>query len=168
MKNLLGVGLGLLICGLVNANPIADNPVFKQFAGEWTGEGELIDKDGNKTVVKETWTGKFTESGNFVMSGVRKLDLAEHDFAWEFFANDDIIEGQMKMSDPEVDQRFEVTVVGVTRTMQIKIPFGGGSTMTVVNTVSEDGKTITGTVKIEDENGETTTTGEVKHTKKEA
>lgn len=168
MKHYLILALGFLICGIATANPIEENPIFKLFIGEWTGEGKLVDSDGHKTKVVETWTGKLTDEGSFVISGKRKFDMAEHDFAWDFYANGDLIEGQMKMSEPEVEQRFEVVINEDARSVEIKIPLGGGMIMTVKNTVSKDGKTIEGTVKLEDESGQETTSGKVTHTKKEA
>ncbi|MGY8643402.1 MAG: hypothetical protein ACKVJU_20190 [Verrucomicrobiales bacterium] len=145
MKHYLILALGFLICGIATANPIEENPIFKLFIGEWTGEGELVDSDGHKTKVVETWTEKLTDEGSFVISGKRKFDMAEHDFAWDFYANGDLIEGQMKMSEPEVEQRFEVVINEDARSIEIKIPLGGGTTMTVKNTVLKDGKTIEGT-----------------------
>lgn len=147
------------------ANPIADNPAFKNAVGKWTGEGELTQTgDGSKIAVKETWTGELTETGNFVISGKRYFDQAEHDFSWEFFANGDLIEGQMKMSEPALDQRFEAQAVAETRTVTMTIPLScGGGIMTIVNTVSEDGKTMEGTVEIVDTGGKVTTTGKMTH-----
>lgn len=146
------------------ANPISDNPAFKDAVGKWTGEGELVSADGNKIAVKETWTGELTETGNFVISGKRFFDQAEHEFSWEFFANGDLIEGQMKMSEPALDVRFEASAVAETRTVTMKIPLtGGGGIMTIVNTLSEDGQTMTGSVEIVDTGGKTTTTGKMTH-----
>ena len=149
------------------ANPIVENPFFKQLVGKWQGAGELIQSEnGSVTPVKETWTGEFTDSGNFVISGKRLFDQSEHDFAWEYFANGDLIEGQMKMSEPELDVRFEAQLSADTRTITMKIPLsGGGGTLTIINTVSEDGQTIEGSVEIVDTAGRTTTTGKVKHQK---
>ncbi|HQW28907.1 MAG TPA: hypothetical protein PK529_06960 [Verrucomicrobiales bacterium] len=149
------------------ANPIIGNPFFKQLVGKWQGEGELANSEnGSKTPVKETWEGKFTDSGNFVISGKRLLDQGEHDFAWEYFANGDLIEGQMKMSEPELDIRFEAQVSEAFRTITMKIPLsGGGGTLTITNTVSEDGQTIEGSVEIVDTAGRTTSTGKVTHRK---
>lgn len=158
----------LLIPISSSANPIADNPVFKLFAGDWKGEGNLVGADGHKSSVKETWTGKFTETGNFIMSGKRTLNESEHDFAWEYYANGDLIEGQMKMSEPKVDNRFEVVVSEPDRSVSMKIPMGSdGTIMTIVNTVSKDGKKIHGTVSIKDPSGAETTTGTVDHEKQE-
>lgn len=146
------------------ANPIADNPAFRDAVGKWTGEGELVSADGNKIAVKETWTGEMTETGNFVISGKRFFDQAEHEFSWEFYANGDLIEGQMKMSEPALDVRFEASAVAETRTVTMKIPLtGGGGIMTIVNTLSEDGQTMTGSVEIVDTGGRTTTTGKMTH-----
>jgi hypothetical protein len=146
------------------ANPIADNPAFRDAVGKWTGEGELVSADGNKISVKETWTGEMTETGNFVISGKRFFDQAEHEFSWEFYANGDLIEGQMKMSEPALDVRFEASAVAETRTVTMKIPLtGGGGIMTIVNTLSEDGQTMTGSVEIVDTGGRTTTTGKMTH-----
>ena len=149
------------------ANPIADNPFFQQLVGKWEGEGQLVNSDdGSITPVKESWKGEFTEGGNFVMSGHRTLDQNEHDFSWEYFANDDLIEGQMKMSEPEVDARFEAQVSDADRTITLKVELsGGGGIMTITNTVSEDGLTIEGTVELVDDTGKTTTTGTVTHRK---
>ena len=149
------------------ANPITGNPFFKQLVGKWQGEGEMVQSENGSAVpIKETWTGEFTDSGNFVMSGKRLLDQNEHDFAWEYFANGDLIEGQMKMSDPELDVRFEAQLSGASRTITMKIPLsGGGGTLTIINTVSEDGRSIEGSVEIVDTSGRTTSTGKVKHQK---
>ena len=148
-------------------HPITENPFFKQLVGKWQGEGELVNSgDGSKTAVKETWEGKFTDSGNFVISGKRLLDQGEHDFAWEYFANGDLIEGQMKMSEPELDIRFEAQVSEASRTITMKIPLsGGGGTLTITNIVSEDGQTIEGSVEIVNTAGRTTSTGKVTHRK---
>lgn len=146
------------------ANPVAGNPVLKLLAGDWTGEGELVDAAGNKQPVKEIWTGKLTESGNFIMAGQRTLDQMTHQFAWEFYPNGDLIEGQMKISEPQLDLRFEVAIDESARSVTMKIPTNSsGALMTIVNTVSADGKTISGTVEIKDEAGKVTSTGEVKH-----
>jgi hypothetical protein len=146
------------------ANPIADNPAFKNAVGKWTGEGELTSADGNKIPVKETWTAELTETGNFVISGKRLFDQAEHEFSWEFFANGDLIEGQMKMSDPALDVRFEAQAIAETRTVTMKIPLtGGGGIMTIVNTLSEDGKSMEGSVEIVDTGGKITTSGKMTH-----
>jgi hypothetical protein len=146
------------------ASPIADNPAFRDAVGKWTGEGELVSADGNKIAVKETWTGELTETGNFVISGKRFFDQAEHEFSWEFFANGDLIEGQMKMSEPALDVRFEAQAIAETRTVTMKIPLtGGGGIMTIVNTLSEDRQTMTGSVEIVDNGGKTTTTGKMTH-----
>ena len=147
------------------ANPIADNPAFKNAVGKWTGEGELTQTgDGSKIAVKETWTAELTGTGNFVISGKRLFDQAEHEFSWEFFANGDLIEGQMKMSEPALDVRFEAQAVAETRTVTMKIPLsGGGGIMTIVNTLSEDGRTMEGTVEIVDTGGKVTTTGKMTH-----
>ena len=48
----------------------------------------------------------------------------------------------------------------------MKIPLsGGGGTLTITNTVSEDGQTIEGSVEIVDTAGRTTSTGKVTHRK---
>lgn len=149
------------------ANPIAGNPFFKQLAGKWQGEGELVQSENGTVIpVKETWTGAFTDGGNFVISGKRLFDQSEHNFAWEYFANGDLIEGQMKMSEPELDVRFEAQLSEATRSITMKIELsGGGGTMTIINTVSEDGLSIDGSVEIADPSGRITTTGKVKHQK---
>jgi len=165
MKFALSLPALLLLGTTAFANPIADNPAFKNAVGKWTGEGELTQTaDGHKIPVKETWTAELTETGNFVISGKRLFDQAEHEFTWEFFANGDLIEGQMKMSEPALDVRFEAQAVAETRTVTMKIPLtGGGGIMTIVNTLSEDGKTMEGTVEIVDTGGRTTTTGKMTH-----
>lgn len=136
-------------------------------SGKWEGEGELVNTaDGFVTPVKETWSGELTETGNFTISGKRLFDQNEHEFAWEFFANEDLIEGQMKVSEPEVDLRFEAQVSETDRSVTLKVGLtGGGGIMTIVNTVSLDGLTIEGTVEIVDDSGKTTTTGKVTHRK---
>lgn len=171
MKNTLAALLTLITVGMISqsaaANPIADHPVFKRLVGEWEGSGELVNADGSKTPVKETWTGKFTETGNFIMSGKRLFDQNEHDFAWEYYANGDLIEGQMKVSEPAIDTRFEVQVSDADRSITLKIPLdSAGTLMTIINTLSEDGKTIKGTVKTTDAGGQETLSGTVTHTRK--
>jgi hypothetical protein len=70
----------------------------------------------------------------------------------------------MKMSEPALDVRFEASAVAETRTVTMKIPLtGGGGIMTIVNTLSEDGQTMTGSVEIVDTGGRTTTTGKMTH-----
>ncbi len=161
------VGCGVSV-GLALATPVSENPVIKQLAGEWTGEGELVDAMGNKQPVKETWTGAFTETGNFFMTGKRLLDQLTHDFAWEFYPNGELIEGQMKISEPKLDLRFEVAISEAERSITMKIPTNqSGALMTIVNAVSADGKTIAGTVEIKDESGKVTSTGKVEHKRKE-
>ncbi len=159
--------LTVFAAGSLTAGPIADSPVFAMLSGKWEGEGELVNTaDGFITTVKETWTGEQTETGNFTMSGKRLFDQNEHEFAWEFFANGDLIEGQMKVTDPELDLRFEAQVNEAARSITLKVGLsGGGGIMTIVNTVSEDGLTIEGTVEIVDDTGKTTTTGKVTHRK---
>ncbi|NNE91958.1 MAG: hypothetical protein HKN23_09955 [Verrucomicrobiales bacterium] len=158
------IGLAALLPSALEANPIKSSNVFRGLEGKWKGSGELVDPEGNKSEVVETWTGKFTEEGNFVMSGTRKLGQMEHGFAWEFYANGDLVEGQMKIEDPEIDARFEIVLDEEARSIKMTIPLSD-STMTIVNTVSKDGKTILGTVKIDDDSGNPGTTGEVKHEK---
>ncbi|MCB1236532.1 MAG: hypothetical protein KDM91_15800 [Verrucomicrobiae bacterium] len=153
---------------MATANPVSDNPVLKLLAGEWTGEGKLIDADGHEQPVKETWTGKFTDGGNFAMSGNRTLDQLLHEFAWEFYPNGDLIEGQMKISEPQLDLRFEVAISEADRSVTMKVPTtASGGLMTIVNTVSADGKSISGTVEIKDDNGVVTSSGKVEHRRKE-
>lgn len=153
-----------------NANPIADHPVFTQLVGEWEGSGELVNADdGSTTPVEETWTGKFTDTGNFFITGKRLFDQSEHEFSWEYYANGDLIEGQMKVSEPAIDNRFEVQISEADRTITMKIPLdGNGGIMTIVNTLSEDGQSLTGTVEIVDPSDRVTTTGTVTHQKKKA
>ena len=165
------IGFAVLLCLWVlpaPANPITEHPVFRQFVGEWEGSGELVNSaDGSRSPVKETWTGKFTDTGNFVMEGRRTLDQNEHEFAWEYYANGDLIEGQMKVSEPEIDNRFEVQVSDEKRSITLKIPLdGNGGTMTITNTVSEDGQRIDGTVEITAPSGQVTLTGKVTHRRK--
>lgn len=156
-----------VIVGMAMANPVSENSVIKLLTGEWTGEGELVDADGHKQPVKETWTGKLTESGNYIMSGKRQLDQQEHEFSWEFYPNGELIEGQMKISEPQLDLRFEVTINEADRSITMKIPTNqSGALMTIVNTISKDGKSISGTVEIADETGKVTSTGKVEHKKK--
>ncbi|MCB1230104.1 MAG: hypothetical protein KDN19_07555 [Verrucomicrobiae bacterium] len=171
LTRLFPLALGILISPpVVQANPITEHPVFKLLVGDWEGSGELVNSsDGAKTPVKETWTGKFTETGNFIMSGKRLFDQNEHEFAWEYYANGDLIEGQMKVSEPEIDNRFEVQVSDADRSITIKVPLdGNGGMMTITNKVSEDGQRIHGTVEITDPSGQTTLTGEVDHRKKKS
>lgn len=158
----------LLLGTTVFAHPIADHPAFKNAVGTWTGEGELTNTaDGSKIAVKETWTAELTETGNFVMSGKRLFDEVEHQFSWEFFANGDLIEGQMKMSEPALDLRFEAQAEEETRSVTMKIPLtGGGGIMTIVNTLTADGRTMEGTVEIVDSGGKITTTGKMSHHRK--
>jgi hypothetical protein len=159
------VGIALTAAG----NPIADNPLFKKVEGKWEGEGSLTGSDGSKSPLKETWTGKFTETGNFVVSGKRLLDQLEHDFAWEYYPNGDLIEGQMKVSEPELDIRFEVTISEADRSITMKIPSGNqGDTMIITNTVSEDGKKISGTIKTVNPAGDEISGGEMTHEKKDS
>lgn len=163
------VGLLLsLASGAALAGPIEGNPVFARLVGQWEGEGELVDSsDGTVTPVKETWKGEFTGGGNFAISGKRILDQAEHEFAWEFFANDDLIEGRMKMSEPAIDLRFEAIVSEADGAVTIKVPLdGGGGVLTIVNRVSEDGTKIEGAVELVDDTGLTTNTGKVVHQKR--
>lgn len=161
----VGTLFGLSL-GAVQANPVAGNPILKLLSGDWTGEGELVDTQGNKQPVKETWSGKFTETGNFIMSGQRTLDQQTHQFAWEFYPNGELIEGQMKISEPQLDLRFEVAIDETGRSVTMKIPTNSsGALMTIVNTVSEDGKSLSGTVEIKDESGKVTSSGKVEHRK---
>lgn len=152
------------------ANPIADHPVFAQLVGEWEGSGELVNADdGAKTPVKETWTGKFTDTGNFFITGKRLFDQNEHEFSWEYYANGDLIEGQMKVSEPAIDNRFEVQISEADRTITMKIPLdGNGGLMTIVNTVAEDGQSLSGNVEITDPSGQVTLSGTVTHRKKKS
>lgn len=162
------LGCCVFSAGMALATPVSENPVIKLLAGEWTGEGELVDAAGNKQPVKETWTGAFTETGNFFMTGKRLLDQLTHDFAWEFYPNGDLIEGQMKISEPKLDLRFEVAIIEADRSITMKIPTNqSGALMTIVNTISADGKAILGTVEIKDESGKVTSTGKVEHKRKE-
>lgn len=162
------VAQALLVAGAATAGPIEGNPVFALLAGQWEGEGELVNPaDGFVTPVKESWKGEFTGGGNFTMSGKRLFDQNEHEFAWEYFANGDLIEGQMKVTDPEVDLRFEVVISEKERSITLKVPLtGGGGILTIVNTISADGRQIEGSVEIVDDTGRTTTTGKVVHKKK--
>lgn len=173
MKNTLAALLTLISVGFLtdsaSANPITEHPVFKLLVGDWEGSGDLVNADGSKTPVKETWTGKFTETGNFIMSGKRLFDQNEHDFAWEYYANGDLIEGQMKVSEPAIDNRFEVQVSDADRSITLKVPLdSAGNLMTIINIVSEDGKTIVGKVKAVDPSGQETLSGTVTHTRKES
>lgn len=147
------------------ANPITEHPVFKKLEGKWTGTGELVDKDGHKTPIKETWTGKFTETGNFTMSGIRHWDEEENEFSWEFFANGDLIEGVMKYAKfPDLEPRFEVVLSETDMSITLNIPLSGdGSSMTIVNKIEDKGKKIAGTIKLQDQTGKETTTGSMTH-----
>jgi len=157
-----------LVAASAVADPIEDNPVFASLVGQWEGEGELVDpSDGSITTVKETWKGEFTGGGNFAISGRRHLGQDEHEFAWEFYANDDLIEGQMRILNSDLDLRFEAHVSDSARTVTIRVPLtGGGGVLTIVNLVSEDGTTIEGSVELVDDTGLTTSTGKVVHTKR--
>jgi len=136
--------------------------------GEWEGAGELTNPaDGSITTVTETWKGELGETGTFLMAGKRVFNDLEHEFAWEYFANQDTIEGQMKVTDPAIDARFETQVNDAARTISMTVGLsGGGGTMTIINTVSEDGQTIVGTVEIVNPSGAVTTKGTVTHHKK--
>lgn len=164
----MGFAIGLALPLPSHANPIADHPVFRLLVGKWKGSGELIDANGSKTAVTETWTGEFTDTGNFLMSGTRTLGQNEHQFAWEYYPNDDLIEGQMKISEPELDRRFEVEASTTDRFIKMKIPMdSAGTIMEIVNQPAKDGKSIEGSVKIVNQAGEVTLEGTVTH-KKEA
>jgi hypothetical protein len=149
------------------AEPIKDSVVFARIVGKWVGEGEFIDaSDGSTSPVKETWTAAFSDERNFSVSGKRILDQSEHEFAWEFFANGDLIEGQMKASNPEIDLRLEAVVSEADGTVTIKVPLpGGGGLLTVVNVVSKDGTKIEGSFEIVDDSGRTTVSGKMVHTR---
>ncbi len=157
----------LLVWSLA-ANPITESTVFPLLVGEWDGAGELTNPaDGAITIVTETWKGELGETGTFLMSGKRSFNDLEHEFAWEYFANQDTIEGQMKVSDPALDVRFETQVNDAARTITLTVGLaGGGGTMTIINTVSEDGKTIVGNVEIVNSSGNVTTKGTVTHRKR--
>jgi hypothetical protein len=157
----------LLTCSLV-ANPITESTVFPLLVGEWDGTGELTNpSDGSITTVTETWKGEFGETGTFLMSGKRSFNDLEHEFAWEYYANQDTIEGQMKVSDPALDVRFETQVNDAALSITLTVGLsGGGGTMTIINTISEDGKTIVGTVEIVNPSGTVTTKGTVTHHKR--
>lgn len=157
----------LLVWSLA-ANPITESTVFPLLVGEWDGAGELTNPaDGTITAVTEIWKGELGETGTFLTSGKRSFNDLTHEFAWEYFANQDTIEGQMKVSDPALDVRFETQVNDAARTLTLTVGLaGGGGTMTIINTVSEDGKTIVGTVEIVNPSGTLTTKGTVTHQKR--
>lgn len=135
--------------------------------GRWEGSGELrTAADGNAHPVEEIWTGKIDEAGNFSVSGERTLGESEHTFSMEFLANEDLVEGQMKTSDSELELRFEVIVEEEARTVRMKIPFPGGGVLSIANQLSEDGTRIDGTVELVDDGGTTTITGEMVHKKR--
>lgn len=146
------------------AGPVADSALFRLLEGKWEGKGEMTDADGNKTVLEESWTGTLGETGTFIIKGRRTIDQQEHEFSWEFYPNGDLIEGQMKILDLQVDARFEVTVAEETRTITLKVPLdSSGSLLTVVNTVSEDGSSISGTAEAVDPSGQVTLTADIAH-----
>jgi hypothetical protein len=148
------------------SGPIKESAIFAALVGSWVGAGEMISADGSKTEVKEVWTGQLSEE-TFTISGVRNFGDMEHNFTWEFHTHHDLIEGQFKISNPEVDCRFEAVLDPENRTITITTILGGGSTLIVTNQISADGKTITGTFQIVGQTGETANQGKVIHTKQE-
>jgi len=161
---LIGLAGVILPVQLLQGGPIKESTIFAALAGSWVGTGDMVGPDGEKTEVREVWTGQFSDE-TFTISGVRKFGEAEHNFTWEFHSHHDLIEGQFKISSPEVDRRFEAVLNPENRTITITTILGGGSTLIVTNQISADGKTIAGSFRIVGQSGEIANQGTVTHLK---
>ncbi len=149
----------------VLADPIGENPLLRQLEGSWTGAGQLTDAEGNVTDVAETWTASFPSPGSFVMKGSRDWNMQQFDFSWEFYASGEIVEGIMITEQfPDLKPRFEAQFSEKDRSITLQIPLNQAM-LTIVNTLSEDGKSLQGTVRLVDDTGRETLTGEMEHRK---
>lgn len=158
---LFGIGLQ------VGAETFKNDPVLSKLVGNWTAEGELTGADGEKISITETWTGKIDDSGSLVMTGTRMMNEEEQEFSWTFSFNStsEIFECEYSHTGMEEPLRFDVTISVTERTTTLKAPFGDGGSLSVLNTIAEDGKSMEGDVTIFDAQGQKQIHGTVKHKK---
>ena len=63
---------------------ISEEPFFKFLIGTWTGNGDLVNKDGEKTPIEEEWTAVFGQWGDFTMKEIVNGVTISKNFAGSF------------------------------------------------------------------------------------
>lgn len=162
MKAMLILSILWIALGL-HGDEIRNHPYFREISGTWTGEGSLVNADGETTPILEDWTGRFNDEGGFSMEGTRQWGDESQEFRWVFLRNEatELYECEYWHSGMEDPMRFEVQLEDSA--VSLTTPVGEGE-LKVANRL--DGGRIEGSVLLTGANGEVTLRGEVVHRKK--
>lgn len=147
----------------------ARHPFFKLLIGEWKSEGTLKGPVGKEVKIEETWTGKATAEGDFVMEGHRMIDQDKQTYEWRFThdaATGSFTATHHVTSNGEESKRFEVSVSEVALTMELRLIGEGDSAITVKDAFSgKDHDTLESEVTLTGTAGETNLSGKIIHTR---
>lgn len=141
-----------------------ETPFFQKVTGDWIGDGELVNANGEITVIHEEWSGKETEDGTYLVSGSRLMGEENQEFRWEYTFNPtlDFYECEYWHSGMDESMRFEVSLTADSA--ELRAPLGDpGSELKIRNDLVDDG--IEGHITLTDANGQEIVTGLVTHHK---
>ncbi|NNE91179.1 MAG: hypothetical protein HKN23_05990 [Verrucomicrobiales bacterium] len=147
------------------ANPFKDHPVFSRLTGKWEAEGEFNAADGTVIKITEKWSGKIDDDGAFVVTGERLFNEEQQEFSWRFIYNvtTELFECEYTQSTMEEPIRLDTTVTNTDRKISMRAQIGdGGAELTIVKTLSEDGKSMESEVQMA-ANGQVGLSGKITH-----
>lgn len=163
-KKVVWLVLSVSWAGFAISQDSFENPFFERVTGSWVGDGELVNSEGEVTVIHEEWTGRRTDQGTYMVSGTRQMGDENQEFRWEYSFNPalDFYECEYWHTGMENPMRFEVSVTGTAS--ELRTPFGEpGSELKVRNEFAEEG--LDGHITLTNSSGQEVVTGLVKHRK---
>lgn len=158
-----------LFFALVSGASAADEAIpeyLVSIEGDWIGEGELTNAEGEVVPIREEWTASRTGGGIFSVEGKRTWGEEPQEFRWVFQRNaaTELFECEYWHTGMNEPARFQVQFAddGV----DLRVALGDGE-IRVENKLGPDGR-IEGTVTVTDGAGGTSLNGVVNHRRSEA
>ena len=148
----------------VSGDGLSESPFFQRLHGEWVGEGELVNAEGEVFSVHEEWRGDWREDGSFAIEGERKWNEEPQSFRWVFSYNaaTELHECEYWHTGMEQPIRFEVSLADGQARLSSAMGDSGGE-LVIVDRFTEDG--MEGEVRWTDANGQEVLGGTIEHEK---
>ena len=161
-RAVLVAALFVAVNSQIRGDELADHPFFRSLTGTWSGDGQLVNADGDATPIHEEWEGKRQADGTFTMAGTRQWGEEDQEFRWVFHYNPttELYECEYWHSGMDEKLRFEVQLADAR--VELRAPMGDpGSELLISNEIDEE--EIDGQIRLTAASGETNLEGSVRH-----
>jgi len=150
------------------ASPFEEHAFFQRLTGDWTGDGELRNADGNTHAIHEEWSGERRADGTFAMEGVRNWDEETQEFRWVFHFNESTELYEVEYWHTGMDDVLLMEASITDDQATVKAPVGDPQSELRITNRFDGNDTLRGEVLFADGEGREVLAGEVVHHRRDS